>query len=192
VHEKVIDEFAEILSERVGALVVGDPSDDATDVGPMISTEAAVRTREWIDEAVADGAELIRGGALDGQFVTPALLKRPSLESSIACREAFAPVAVLIPYSTLGEALTIANGTEYGLQAAVFTASLDVALSAAQRLDVGGVIINDASSYRVDSMPYGGVKKSGVGREGVHYAVAEMTEPRLVVLNLHDPAGEDL
>ncbi|MCU1505749.1 MAG: hypothetical protein QOG18_1573 [Microbacteriaceae bacterium] len=192
VHERVIDEFAEILSERVGALVVGDPSDDATDVGPMISIGAAIRTREWIDEAVADGAELIRGGILDGQFVTPALLKRPSLESSIACREAFAPVAVLIPYSTLGEALTIANGTEYGLQAAVFTASLDVALSAAQRLEVGGVIINDASSYRVDSMPYGGVKKSGVGREGVHYAVAEMTEPRLVVLNLRDPAGEDL
>ena len=99
---------------------------------------------------------------------------------------------MLIPYRTLGEAIKIANSTEYGLQAGIFTRSLDVALAAAKRLDVGGVIVNDASSYRVDSMPYGGVKQSGTGREGVRYAIDEMTDQRLVVLNLQEPAGEGL
>jgi acyl-CoA reductase-like NAD-dependent aldehyde dehydrogenase len=188
----VFDRFSALLADHVKALIVGDPSAESTDVGPMISLEAATRAEEWIAEAVADGAELVCGGKRDGQFLTPAVLARPSLQSSLACREAFAPVAVLIPYTTLGEALHIANNTEYGLQAGIFTASLDVALAAAQRLDVGGVIVNDASSYRVDSMPYGGVKQSGTGREGVRYAVDEMTDSRLIVLNLQEPQGEGL
>lgn len=192
VHERVFDQFSELLVEQVQALVVGDPSGESTDVGPMISLEAAKRAEDWIAEAVADGAALVCGGQREGQFLTPAVLTRPSPQSSLVCREAFAPVAVLIPYATLGEALHIANNTEYGLQAGIFTASLDVALAAAQRLEVGGVIINDVSSYRVDSMPYGGIKHSGTGREGVHYAVQEMTDSRLVVLNLHNPIGEDL
>jgi len=192
VHERVFDRFSELLVQQVQALVMGDPSQESTDVGPMISLEAAKRAEEWIAEAVSDGAVLVCGGQREGQFLTPAVLTRPSPHSSLVCREAFAPVAVLIPYATLGEALRIANDTEYGLQAGIFTASLDVALAAAQRLEVGGVIVNDASSYRVDSMPYGGIKHSGTGREGVHYAVQEMTESRLVVLNLHNPVGEDL
>jgi acyl-CoA reductase-like NAD-dependent aldehyde dehydrogenase len=192
VQESIFDRFTAELADHVQALVVGDPSEESTDVGPMISLEAATRAEDWIAEAVADGAELVCGGRRDGQFLMPAVLTRPSLQSSLACREAFAPVAVLIPYATLGEAIHIANNTEYGLQAGIFTASLDVALAAAQRLDVGGVIVNDASSYRVDSMPYGGVKQSGTGREGVRYAVEEMTDSRLVVLNLQEPQGEGL
>lgn len=192
VHEDVFDAFAATLTEEVQALVVGDPSDEATDVGPMISLGAAERAEAWIAEAVAEGASLLCGGHRDGQFVAPTVLARPAAHSSLACREAFAPVAVLIAYRTLGEAVEVANNTEYGLQAGVFTQNLDVAMALAQRLDVGGVIVNDASSYRVDSMPYGGVKQSGTGREGVRYAIEEMTDPRLVVLNLQEPPDEGL
>jgi acyl-CoA reductase-like NAD-dependent aldehyde dehydrogenase len=192
VHEDVFDSFAAALTADVEALVVGDPSDEATDVGPMISLDAAVRAQSWVAEAVSDGATLLCGGTQDGQFFRPTVLARPARQSNLACREAFAPVAVLIPYRTLGEAVETANDTEYGLQAGVFTASIDVAMALATRLEVGGVIVNDASSYRVDSMPYGGVKQSGTGREGVRYAVAEMTETRLVVLNLQEPSGEGL
>jgi acyl-CoA reductase-like NAD-dependent aldehyde dehydrogenase len=192
VHERVFDEFARVLTERVEALTVGDPSDETTDVGPMISEEAAKRAERWIQDAVMEGAELLCGGEREGQFLRPAILARPAAESALACQEAFAPVAVLIPYRTLAEAIEIANSTEYGLQAGVFTSSLDVALAAAKRLEVGGVIVNDASSYRVDSMPYGGIKQSGTGREGVRYAIEEMTDPRLVVLNLQEPTDEGL
>jgi acyl-CoA reductase-like NAD-dependent aldehyde dehydrogenase len=192
VQEDVFDSFAAALTAEVEALVVGDPDAESTDVGPMISLDAALRAQSWIGEAVADGATLLCGGSRDGQFVRPTVLARPAPQSSLACREAFAPVAVLIPYGTLREAVDIANDTEYGLQAGVFTTNLDVAMALATRLEVGGVVVNDASSYRVDSMPYGGVKQSGTGREGVRYAVAEMTEPRLVVLNLQEPSGEGL
>lgn len=192
VHEDIFDDFARNLTEQVQSLTVGDPGHEATDVGPMISQAAAERAELWIREAVTEGAELLCGGNRDGQFVTPSILARPSAESALTCQEAFAPVAVLISYATLGEAIEIANSTEYGLQAGIFTRSLDVALAAAKRLQVGGVIVNDASSYRVDSMPYGGVKQSGTGREGVRYAIGEMTDQRLVVLNLREPANEGL
>jgi acyl-CoA reductase-like NAD-dependent aldehyde dehydrogenase len=192
VQENVFDDFARVLTEQVRSLTVGDPADEATDVGPMISEEAAERAEGWIRDAVNEGAELLCGGVRDGQFLTPSILARPSAESALACQEAFAPVAVLIPYGTLAEGIQLANTTEYGLQAGIFTRSLDVALAAAKRLEVGGVIVNDASSYRVDSMPYGGIKQSGTGREGVRYAIEEMTDPRLVVLNLQEPSDEGL
>lgn len=190
VHHAVFDEFASLLVEHVRALRLGDPADESTDVGPMISLDAARRAEEWVAEAVAEGATLLCGGERDGQFLTPAILANPSPESSLACREAFAPVAVLIRYRTLADALKTANSTEYGLQAGIFTSSVDVAMAAAERLEVGGVIVNDASSYRIDSMPYGGVKHSGAGREGARYAIEEMTESRLVVFNLQEPTGE--
>ncbi len=192
VHEDVFDEFSALLADQVRGLAVGDPGDEDTDVGPMISLDAALRAEQWVAQAIDDGAELVCGGSRDGHFFTPTVVARPAADSALACQEAFAPVAVLIPYRTLREAVEIANSTEYGLQAAVFTESLDVAMAVARRLDVGGVIVNDASSYRVDSMPYGGVKHSGAGREGVRYAVEEMTEPQLIVLNLREPVGEDL
>jgi acyl-CoA reductase-like NAD-dependent aldehyde dehydrogenase len=174
------------------ALKVGDPSDEATDVGPMISLEAAERAESWVAEAAAEGATVLTGGVRTDRTVTPALVARPSFQSNLACNEAFAPVAALMPYDTLAEAIDIANSTEYGLQAGIFTRSTDVAMAAAERLEVGGVIVNDASSYRVDSMPYGGVKHSGTGREGIRYAIEEMTEPRLIAFNLQLPEGEGL
>jgi acyl-CoA reductase-like NAD-dependent aldehyde dehydrogenase len=187
VHEAVFDEFAQLLTGKVGALRVGDPWDESTDVGPMISEEAAVRAERWIREAVEGGGELLCGGDRDGSFLTPSLVANPSETDNLLCREAFAPVAALVRYSDLEKAFDVANGTEYGLQAGIFTSSIDVAMAAAERLEVGGVIVNDASNYRVDSMPYGGVKSSGTGREGVRYAIEEMTEPRLVVLNTRSP-----
>jgi acyl-CoA reductase-like NAD-dependent aldehyde dehydrogenase len=189
VHDEIFDEFRALLARKVEDLRVGDPQDEATDVGPMISDESAIRAETWIREATAEGAELVTGGARDGRYLTPTLLANAAPTSAIACREAFAPVAVLVRYSNLPEAVAIANSTEYGLQGGVFTRSLDVAMWVAQRLEVGGVIVNDASSYRVDSMPYGGVKHSGTGREGIRYAIEEMTEPRLVVLALQDPTS---
>lgn len=187
VHQDVYDEFAELLSAEVRALRVGDPFDDATDIGPMISEEAAVRAEAWIQEAVAGGAELLCGGERTGSFVTPAVVSNPPATANLLCNEAFAPVAGMVAYRELEQAFELANNTDYGLQAGIFTSSIDVAMAAADRLVVGGVIVNDASSYRVDSMPYGGVKSSGSGREGVRYAVEEMTEPRLVVLNVRPP-----
>jgi acyl-CoA reductase-like NAD-dependent aldehyde dehydrogenase len=187
VHEAVFDEFAQLLTGKVRALRVGDPWDESTDVGPMISEEAAVRAERWIREAVEGGGELLCGGDRDGSFLTPSLVANPSETDNLLCREAFAPVAALVRYSDLEKAFDVANGTEYGLQAGIFTSSIDVAMAAAERLEVGGVIVNDASNYRVDSMPYGGVKSSGTGREGVRYAIEEMTEPRLVVLNTRSP-----
>jgi acyl-CoA reductase-like NAD-dependent aldehyde dehydrogenase len=192
VHRAVFDDFAALLTEQVEALTVGDPSDEATDVGPMISLEAAERAESWILEAKAEGATVLTGGVRTGQTVTPTIVARPSMQGNLACNEAFAPVAALMPYDTLAEAIEIANSTEYGLQAGIFTQSTDVAMAAAERLEVGGVIVNDASSYRVDSTPYGGIKHSGTGREGIRYAIEEMTEPRLVAFNLQLPEGEGL
>jgi acyl-CoA reductase-like NAD-dependent aldehyde dehydrogenase len=187
VHDAVFDEFAQLLKETVERLRVGDPWDESTDVGPMISLEAAERAERWIREAVEGGGELLCGGERSGSFLSPALIANPPADSDLLCREAFAPVAALVRYSGLEQAINVANSTEYGLQAGIFTSDIDVAMAAAERLEVGGVIVNDASNYRVDSMPYGGVKNSGVGREGVRYAVEEMTEPRLVVLNTRHP-----
>jgi acyl-CoA reductase-like NAD-dependent aldehyde dehydrogenase len=187
VHDSVYDDFAELLTARVRALRVGDPSDSTTDIGPMISEEAAIKAEFWVKDAVANGGRLLCGGERTGSFVTPAVVADPPGTGDLLCKEAFAPVAAMVRYHDLEQAFSIANSTEYGLQAGVFTSSIDVAMAAAERLEVGGVIVNDASSYRVDSMPYGGVKSSGTGREGVRYAVEEMTEPRLVVLNVQPP-----
>jgi acyl-CoA reductase-like NAD-dependent aldehyde dehydrogenase len=189
VHEDVYDEFAELLTVEVRSLQVGDPSDEATDVGPMISEEAAVRAESWIRQAVVDGAELLCGGERTGSFVTPAVIANPPATGNLMCQEAFAPVAGMVRYRDLARAFELANSTEYGLQAGIFTRSIDVAMAAAEHLVVGGVIVNDASSYRIDSMPYGGVKNSGSGREGVRYAIEEMTEQRLVVLNVQPPSA---
>jgi acyl-CoA reductase-like NAD-dependent aldehyde dehydrogenase len=187
VHEAVYDEFTRLLTEQVRALRLGDPAEETTDVGPMISEPAARRAESWIQEAVAGGAELLCGGERTGSFVTPTVIANPSATANLVCQEAFAPVVSVLGYRELDRAFELANSTPYGLQAGIFTSSIDVAMAAAERLEVGGVIVNDSSSYRVDSMPYGGVKDSGSGREGVRYAVEEMTEPRLVVLNVQPP-----
>lgn len=153
------------------------------DIGPMISEGEASRAESWIREAVAEGASLLNGGQRDGQFLAPAVLANVQPQMRVVCQETFAPIVTVQTYETLDEALGMANDSEFGLQAGIFTGSLAVAMAAARGLRVGGVMINDTSFYRAGQMPYGGVKRSGMGREGPHYAVEEMTELRLVVLN---------
>jgi acyl-CoA reductase-like NAD-dependent aldehyde dehydrogenase len=187
VHREVHATFVERLAERARALRVGDPSLETTDVGPMIDEVAAARAEGLIRQTVAAGATVAVGGTRQGRLVAPTVLDGVTPEMTVACYEAFAPILAVMPYDTLEQAVEIANGTEYGLQAAVFTESLDVAMFLARGLDVGGVMVNEGSHFRIDQMPFGGVKNSGMGREGVRYAVEEFTDQRLVALTLKDP-----
>jgi acyl-CoA reductase-like NAD-dependent aldehyde dehydrogenase len=169
---------------KVEALVVGDPADDATDVGPLIDREARDRVLAWIEEARAAGAEILTGGELEGELIRPTVIANPPAEANVSCEEVFGPVCTVTAYDTLDEAIELANGTRYGLQAGIFTSNVSTALEAARRLEFGGVTINEAPTFRADQMPYGGVKDSGNTREGPAYAVRELTEDRLVVLQL--------
>lgn len=184
VERPVYDAFVASLVPRVEALRVGDPADEATDVGPLIAPSERDRVLEWIEEARAAGAEILAGGTLDGELLRPTLITGASPELKVSCNEVFGPVCTVTPYDTLDEAIELANGTRFGLQAGIFTASLDTALRAAQELEFGAVTVNEAPTFRADQMPYGGVKDSGNTREGPAYAVREMTEERLVVVQL--------
>jgi acyl-CoA reductase-like NAD-dependent aldehyde dehydrogenase len=181
---KVADELATLLAERTAALRPGDPRDPDTGVGPLIAPVEAERARSWIGEAVGGGAALLTGGDRDGALLAPAVLRDPPPRSKIMTEEIFAPVVALVPADGLDEAIGMVNAGPYGLQAGVFTRDLDAAFDAAKRLRAGGVMINDTSSYHADAMPYGGVKDSGYGLEGPKYAVQDMTDPRIIVLNL--------
>ena len=183
VHRAIADEFTEKLVSVTEGLRMGDPKDPTTDIGPMISEHEAERAESWIQEAVAGGATLLTGGQRNGSYLTPAVLTNVQQQMRVVCQETFAPIVGVQTYETLEEALKIANDTEFGLQAGIFTTSLAVAMEAARGLHVGGVMINDTSFYRAGQMPYGGVKLSGMGREGPRYAIEEMTELRLIVLN---------
>jgi acyl-CoA reductase-like NAD-dependent aldehyde dehydrogenase len=184
VHEDVYDDFRAAFVPRVEALTVGDPADEETDVGPLISTDERDRVLGWIEEARAAGATILTGGTLDGELIAPTVVERPPADARLACDEAFGPVCTLQPYATLDEAIALANGTRYGLQAGIFTTSVRTALAASRALEFGGVTVNEAPTFRADQMPYGGVKDSGNTREGPAWAVREMTEERLVVLQL--------
>jgi acyl-CoA reductase-like NAD-dependent aldehyde dehydrogenase len=186
VHRAVAEEFTAKLVSVAQGLNTGDPKDKATDIGPMISEGDARRAESWIQEAVAAGASLLTGGQRNGSFLTPAVLTNVQSNMRVVCQETFAPIVTVQTYETLDEGLRMANDSEFGLQAGVFTRSLAVALAAARNLRVGGVMINDTSFYRAGQMPYGGVKRSGMGREGPRYAIEEMTELRLVVINPQD------
>jgi acyl-CoA reductase-like NAD-dependent aldehyde dehydrogenase len=168
----------------VEALKVGDPNDEETDVGPLIAPAERDRVAAWIEQARESGAEILTGGRLDGDLLLPTVVERPAPDTHLACDEAFGPVCTLQPYDTLDEALALANGTRYGLQAGIFTSSLAAATRAAARLEFGGITVNEAPTFRADQMPYGGVKDSGNTREGPAWAVREMTEERLVVVQL--------
>jgi len=181
---RVIGDLSALLRARVGALRPGDPRDPATQVGPLITPADAARAREWIDEAADGGGRVLTGGDLDGAVLSPALIADPPPRSRIMTEEIFAPVVALVPVSGVDEAIALVNDGPYGLQAGVFTRDIDTAFDAARRLRVGGVIINDTSSYHADAMPYGGTKDSGYGLEGPRYAAADMTDPRIIVLNL--------
>jgi acyl-CoA reductase-like NAD-dependent aldehyde dehydrogenase len=169
---------------KVEALNVGDPADEDTDVGPLIDADARDRVLEWIEEARAAGAEILTGGTLEGELLRPTVIAGAGPELKVSCEEVFGPVCTVTAYDTLDEAIELANGTRFGLQAGIFTASLKSALAAAQQLDFGGVTVNEAPTFRADQMPYGGVKDSGNTREGPAWAVREMTEERLVVIEL--------
>jgi acyl-CoA reductase-like NAD-dependent aldehyde dehydrogenase len=176
------DGFLERFLPRVEALVVGDPADEQTDVGPLIDAEAKDRVLEWIGQS---GGEILAGGDLtDDGLVRPTVIGRPRSDAKVSCDEVFGPVCTVTPYGSLDEAIELANGTRYGLQAGIFTANVKSALEAARRLEFGGVTVNEAPTFRADQMPYGGVKDSGNTREGPAYAVRELTEERLIVLQL--------
>jgi acyl-CoA reductase-like NAD-dependent aldehyde dehydrogenase len=183
VEDSAYDRFVEALQPKVQALVTGDPSDPATQVGPVIDEENRDRILGWVREAVDGGATLLAGGETDDHgLLRPTLLGDVDLDMQVSCREVFGPVVTLARVSDIQDAVDKANGTDYGLQAGVFTQDISRAMWAAQQLDFGGVTVNEAPTWRADHMPYGGVKESGNTREGPKYAVQEMTEPRLVVI----------
>jgi acyl-CoA reductase-like NAD-dependent aldehyde dehydrogenase len=183
VQRSVYDEFLAKLVPKVEALKVGDPADEETDVGPVIDGGSRERIVAWIEEARTAGARVLAGGE-DGELLRPTLLADVPADAKVSCEEVFGPVVVVGAFETIDEAIDLANATKYGLQAGIFTQRVDVALRAARELEFGGVTVNEAPTFRADQMPYGGVKASGNTREGPPYTVREMTEERLVVLQL--------
>jgi aldehyde dehydrogenase (NAD+) len=184
VASEVYDDFAVRLTKEVENLKTGDPMDPTVDVGPVIQKGEVDRISSWVQEAVAQGAEILTGGKSEGPFYYPTLLSQTTPDMKVRCEEIFGPVATITPYETFEEALAEVNNSKFGLQAGVFTNDLNRAFLAHRTLDVGGVIINDVSAFRADQMPYGGSKESGFGREGLRFAMEEMTEPRIMVLNV--------
>jgi acyl-CoA reductase-like NAD-dependent aldehyde dehydrogenase len=176
-YDRFVGRFVPLVEE----LKLGDPAEDETDVGPVIDEDARDRILDWIGST---SGELLTGGALEGELIRPTVIANPSPEDKVSCEEVFGPVCTVTAVASLDEAIELANGTRYGLQAGIFTATLANALRAAQELEFGGVTVNEAPTFRADQMPYGGVKDSGNTREGPHYAVREMTEERLVVVDL--------
>jgi acyl-CoA reductase-like NAD-dependent aldehyde dehydrogenase len=182
IHEDVWDSFMAKFVEGTKALKVGDPLDPATDLGPMVDEHAASRTQRWVDEALAMGATALTGGKADGTFFPPTILVDAPSTAQVCSNEAFAPLVVAAPFKTLDEAIAKVNDSMFGLQTGVFTNDLAGAWRAFGELEVGGVIVNDIPTYRIDHMPYGGVKDSGLGREGLRWAIEDMTEIRIMVL----------
>jgi acyl-CoA reductase-like NAD-dependent aldehyde dehydrogenase len=181
-HRDVAAALTERVVEAVRTLTTGDPTDDATDVGPLIDEQAARRVESWVEDAVGAGARLLTGGSRDGAAYAPTVLADVPSEARVSCEEVFGPVVLIDVVDSLDEAFARVNDSRFGLQAGVFTDDLKVAFHAAQVLEVGGVVIGDVPSFRADQMPYGGVKDSGTGREGVHAAMEDLTEERVLVL----------
>ena len=184
VEAPAYDHFVELFVPRVDELKLGDPADEETDVGPVIDEDARERILSWIEEARAGGARVLTGGDTDGELIRPTVLADAAPELQVSCEEVFGPVCTVNSVGSVDEAIELANGTRYGLQAGIFTADIKTALRAAQELEFGGVTINEAPTFRADQMPYGGVKDSGNTREGPAYAVRALTEERLVVIDL--------
>ncbi|WNN74576.1 aldehyde dehydrogenase family protein [Lysinibacillus capsici] len=183
VMESMVEEFLIRLKEKIEQLTIGDPMDNQTDLAMMISQAEQQRAYQWIEEAVAEGAQVITGGHIDNHILLPTVLYNVQPQSRVSCEEIFAPVVIVNTVSTIDEGIAAINDSHYGLQAGIFTPSIQTAFQATKALHVGGVIINDVPTYRVDHMPYGGVKESGTGREGIKYALEEMTEMKLVIWN---------
>jgi glyceraldehyde-3-phosphate dehydrogenase (NADP+) len=182
VHEDIRQAFLDRFMEGVKALKVGDPLDTTTDVGPMVDDKAASRTQRWVDEALQLGGKVVTGGKADGAFFEPTVLENVPVEAQVCSNEAFAPLVVVFPFADFGDAIKQVNDSFFGLQTGVFTNDLGHAWEAFNELEVGGVIVNDIPTYRIDNMPYGGVKDSGQGREGLRWSIEDMTELRIMVL----------
>ena len=183
VQSEVYEDFAARLVKQVESLKVGDPMDPTVDVGPVIAKGEVTRIKEWVEEAVSQGAEVLVGGTGEGSIFQPTLLAHVTPEMKVCREEVFGPVVTISPYQTYEDALATVSDSRYGLQAGVFTNDINRAFEAHRALEVGGVIVNDVSAFRADQMPYGGSKDSGVGREGLRFAMEEMTEQRIMVLS---------
>ncbi|HST35450.1 MAG TPA: aldehyde dehydrogenase family protein [Allosphingosinicella sp.] len=181
-HQQYSGDFKAMLVRKTKTLVSGDPKDRNVFIGPMIDVKEAQRLDNWIEEAVGKGAKLLCGGKRDGAMLEATLLEDVDPATKLNSEEAFGPVAFLVKFSDFNDALDIVNDSKFGLQAGIFTRDLFQMFDAWDRLEVGGVVINDVPSYRVDNMPYGGVKDSGLGREGVRFAMEDMTEIRNLVI----------
>jgi acyl-CoA reductase-like NAD-dependent aldehyde dehydrogenase len=184
IQRSAYDDFVGRFIPRVQGLKVGDPVEEDTDVGPVIDEDARERIVSWIEEAKSAGATVLTGGEVVDGLLQPTVVADVTPDMKVSCQEVFGPLCTVSPYDSSEEAFELANGTEYGLQAGIFTANVKTALAAAAALDFGGVTVNEAPTFRADQMPYGGVKESGNTKEGPHYAVREMTEERLVVFAL--------
>jgi len=190
VHERIYPEFVEDFVQRTSKLVVGDPSSERTDVGPLISEREAVRVETWVREAEEVGAKILTGGQRDGPIYYPTILADCPADTEVVQQEIFGPVVVVEKFSSLDDAIAKSNSTAYGLQAGIFTQNIDVAYRAVNELHFGGVLINDTSDFNNDLMPFGGNKQSGIGREGVRWAVQEMSDPRSVIYRIPRPDRE--
>jgi acyl-CoA reductase-like NAD-dependent aldehyde dehydrogenase len=184
VEQSVYGKFTDLLVDGVKNLKTGDPSEETTDVGPLIRESDAIRATEWVQEAVRGGARLLCGGHHNGSIMEPTVLTGTKPDMKVNCQEIFAPVVSVEPYTNFNEALKQVNHSAYGLQAGIFTRDAKLMFQAYEELEVGGLVAGDVPSFRIDHMPYGGVKDSGLGREGLRYAIEEMTEPKLLVMNL--------
>jgi acyl-CoA reductase-like NAD-dependent aldehyde dehydrogenase len=184
VHSSVYEQFRDLYVSAVKKQRLGDPLEDSTDVGPMITEAAATRVETWVNEAVAGGARVLAGGTRAGSFYEPTVLDNVQADMRVMCEEVFGPVVSLMPYDDFEQALALVDESPYGLQAGVYTNDLNKAMRAVERLNVGGVIINDVPTFRIDQMPYGGMKNSGIGREGPRFAVEEMTNLKMVVISV--------
>jgi len=184
VHKKIYDKFKKEFLEKTSKLKLGDPPDMETDVGPMITEDEAKRTESWVNEAAKEGAKILIGGKRDGVFYHPTVLENVKPEMKVMALEVFAPVVSLVPFEDFSQAVKMVDESIYGLQAGVFTENIENAFLAIKGIKVGGIMVNDVPTYRADNMPYGGVKESGIGREGLKYAIEEMTDIKMVCFNL--------
>ena len=180
-NERVYGDYLDVLTEGVKGLSTGDPLDGTVKMGPMVRPQDAVRVNEWVTEAVAGGARTVVGGEYDGAMHAPTVVADVSPEMRISCDELFGPAVAVTPFSDIDQAIAMANDTNYGLSAAIFTQNIDWAMKFAREVDSGNLMINSGPQWRADLMPYGGVKDSGMGKEGPRYAVEEMTELKMVI-----------
>jgi glyceraldehyde-3-phosphate dehydrogenase (NADP+) len=189
VHHSIADVFTTKFLMHVARLKVGDPADETTSIGPLIDHAAAQRVESWIGEAVADGARVLLGGKRMGSLVEATVLSNVKPDMKVSCREVFGPVVTVTPYRQLSEAVALLNQSDYGLQAGLFTQDINKIFYAFRHMEVGAVLANEIPTFRADHMPYGGVKDSGLGREGVRAAIEDMTEPRMLIMNLKEPSA---